>query len=277
VAKFPLLSNRKELSHTMQELVINTVAASLDEYTQKEAKLIKEIQKPGASFEVTLPDDMDAEAFDVAVSAVSKVLVRAQLLGESMLPVLGRLLFIAQKNPDLWKDQHESFTAYRLSLADRFGVGKQTSYDALNYATRWGAALTPEEFKPIGRVKLAMLSKVIGKGKEAQVSTRKLLDFAKEHTAAELEKHLISKGLVEAGEQTSAHFPLACNKKQLKIYLKFFDDPRIHAAVGSSKYSDILETMVAECAIEWIAKGEHLLSQQAAEEGAETEAVAVAD
>jgi len=261
----------------MQEQIITSVAVVVakEEYTQQEKSLIKKIQQPGAQIEVNLPDDMNAEQFDIAISAVSKVLVRAQLLGESMLPVLGRLLFIADKNPELWKEKFATFEDFRLSLAERFGVGRQTSYDALAYARRWAPVLPPEDFQAVGRLKLGMVAKVVGKGKEGQMATKKHLDFAKTQTAKELEEYFVEKGLIETGETTGEIVKFPANKRQGKDFKKWFADPRVHAKCESDKIADILDLMIAECSTAWYDEGQQLIdsAQEAAQQKEKEEAV----
>jgi hypothetical protein len=199
--------------------------------------------------------------FEVALSAVSKVLVRAQLQSETMFPALGQLLLVAQGNPDLWNKKFESFEAFRLSLAERFGVGRQTSYDAMNYARRWSAVLPPADFASVGRVKLHLISKAVRKGKEAQATARKVIEFAKDHTATELEEYLSDKGLTEKGESSGAIFRIPANKRQTKDFTRWFKDPRVAAKVGSDKWADILEAMIQECSVEWYAAGEQAIDE----------------
>lgn len=266
----------------MQEDIILTTAVTVmkKKYTDQEEALIKQITSPKAKIEVLVPEDMSAEAFDVAISAVSKVLVRATMQKEAMFPILGRLLYVAEKNPELWNKKHEKFKEFRLSLADRFGLSRSTSYDALEYARRWYGVLPPGDFTSVGRVKTMMISKYIGKGDEDKATARKLFEFSKDHTAEELDAKLDELLHTGKGASAGAFLKIPCNKKQLKAFLAFFGDPRIHAVCESGKSSDILEHMIEECSGEWFAQGEQLVeaaqeaAQQAEKDGVPAEGAA---
>lgn len=249
----------------MQEEVVLTTALALSKkkYTSEEEELVKAVTKPGAQIEVVLPADMDPKQFDVAISAVSKVIAKATLQAQAMFPVLGRLLFVAQEHPELWDKKFDKFEDFRIATADKFGLARQTSYDALQYAKRWMAVLPPEEFKTVGRVKLLSISKYIGKGDEGKKTARDLIEFAKEHTMDELDAHMDKKLHTGAGATKGAFFKYPCSKRQLKDHSSFFNDPRVHAVVGSEKWGDIQDALIAECKVEWLEKGDAMVENGA--------------
>lgn len=249
-----------------QEDIVLTTAVVLakKKYTEKEEAIAHQLTAPKAKIEVLIPEDMNADDFDVAFSAVSKIYARATLQAQAMFPILGRLLYVAEKNPELWNKKFDKFTDFRIATADKFGVARSTSYDAWDYARRWYEVLPPSDFSTVGRVKIKMISNYIGKGDESKATARKLVEFAKEHTADELDAHMDKTLHTGRGSSTGAFFKIPCNKKQLKVFAEWFGDPKIHAKTGKDKVADILELMIDECqSSNWEADGEELIEQAA--------------
>jgi hypothetical protein len=249
----------------MPEDIILTTAATVarKKWTPEEEDLVKELTRPRAQIDVLIPNDMDSDKFELALSAVSRVIVKATMQREAMFPVLGRLLLVASLNPELWNKKFERFEDFRLSLADRFGLGRQTSYDALNYARRWAGVLPPSDYVSVGRRKLKMISQSIGVGDEGKATARKLLEFAKENTEAALGEKLDKDLHVSRGSNEGAYFKFPCSKKQQKLFDQWFADPRVQAVCGSERVADILEHMQEECTVEWITRGEQMIEAAA--------------
>lgn len=240
----------------MQELILGNIAVNVPaEYSSKEKSIIKELTQ-GATVDVVIPDNIDVAEFDVALSAVCKVIVRAEMQKESLIPVLGRLLYIASTHPETFKETYETFEALVASVGQRFGIGRSTCFEAKGFWERWSAVLPPEEYKTVGRVKLKMISGAVDKGKESQKSAAAAIQYAKEHTADELEEYLEEKFAVEKGSTTGAILKLASNKKQNKLFIKWFEDPRVAAFVGSDDMADILVAMIEYCSSEFFNQGQ---------------------
>jgi hypothetical protein len=250
-----------------QELIVNTaaVAFSKKKYTDKEVALMKEIEKNPTGIEVVIPDTISADEFDVALSAVCKVIVRAQLQTESLMPVLGRLLFIASKNPELYSKKFESFGDFRESIQERFGVGRSTCFEAQAFCERWSAIIPADQFKEIGRVKMNLISKAVAKGKEGLKKSVALIEAAKEMTIKELGAFCEKEGYFDAGSTTGSYIKFECNKAQQKRSGKFYDDPRVHAVCGTDDQATIHDMMIQECSNEWFMAGQEKIDNLAAE------------
>jgi hypothetical protein len=240
----------------MQELILNHVAVTLmaEEYSAKEKNLIKEITKSGSAVDVVIPDTIESADFEVALGAVCKVISRAEMQKEGLIPVLGRLLFVASEHLEALG--YETFDALVDSISSRFGVGRSTCFEAKGYWKRWAGFLPPEEYRAVGRVKLKMLSHAIDSGKEGQKRSSAAVEFAKEHTANELEEYLEKEFAVEKGSTTGAFLKIASSKKQNKIFIKWFEDARVAAFCESDDMADILEAMIEYCSSEFFNQGQ---------------------
>lgn len=247
----------------MQELILGNVAVMVSQdYSSKEKAVIKELSQ-GAVIDVVIPDTIEASDFHVALDAVCKVIVRAEMQKESLIPALGRLLYIASTHPELYQDKYETFDDLVASLGQRFGVGRSTCFDAKAFWGRWSTVLPSEEYKTVGRVKLKMLSQAIDKGKEAQKRSQNALAYAKEHTAAELEEYLEKEFHQPSGSTTGATFKFTSSKAANKRITKWFEDPRVAAYCGTDDVAAILELMIAECSGEWVIAGQQKIDELA--------------
>lgn len=249
----------------MNEDIILTTAVTVakKKYTEPEEALIHELGKPSAKVDVLLPNDLDPEKFETALSAVSKVLAKNTLQREMMFTILGRLLFVAQSKPELWNKKYPHFEDFRLSLAERFGLGRQTTYDALEYAKHWSAALPPSEFLSVGRKKLKMIAKSIGKEDAGKATAKKAISFAMEHTAEELDEYLDEHLHSGRGSSEGTFIKFGANKKQEKIFKKWFGDPRVQAYFHSDQWSDMLEGMIESVKVDVEAEGERMILELA--------------
>jgi hypothetical protein len=248
----------------VQELIISHVAVTLlnEEYTGKEKSLIKELTKAGAAVDVVIPDTIEAADFEIALGAVCKVISRAEMQKEGLIPVLGRLLFVASEHLEALG--YETFDSLVASISMRFGVGRSTCFEAKGYWKRWSEVLAPEDYRAVGRVKLKMLSQAVDAGKEGQKRASAAVEFAKAHTANELEEYLDKEFHVTPGSATGAVLKIASSKAANKRIIKWFEDERVHAYCGTDDLADILEAMIGECQGEWQIAGQQKLDEMAA-------------
>jgi len=246
-----------------KELIISPAANDMARKKNSDAEvaLLKQLEK-SVLVDVVLPPDMPKEDFNVALSAVCKTFVKSHVKEEAMFLVLGELLLIAGAHPELYQPKYETLDAFIESLEQSFGVGRSTCYDAKKAALRWGKVIEIDRFPKIGRVKLAIVSKAVPVGDEGKATARKLLEICETKPAKDVLDYCYEKGYLAPGEASGSKFSFTLNKKQHKIFTKWFGDPRVHAVCESSQTADILEHMIQECEIEWIEKGEAAMKER---------------
>lgn len=247
----------------MQELILAHVMVTVsEEFSPKEKALIKELRASGSAIDVVIPDTIEAADFDVALSAICRVIALAEKKKEQLFPVLGRLLFVASEH--LESVGYDTFEALVVSIGDRFGVGRTTCFDAKAYWRRWNSALPPEEYSAVGRVKLKMISDAVDSGAEKQKKTAAAVEFAKEHTAEQLEEYLEQEFKQPKGSTTGAVLRITSSKAANKRIVKWFSDGRVAAYCGTDDMAAILEHMIEECYGEWFISGQQKLDDEAA-------------
>lgn len=252
----------------MQEIIVQSVGfeARRKRPSPEDGKLVDALIKKDATIESVIPDDISDEEFHRTLRAVSNTIVRAQMVSEGLMPVLGRLIAVARARPELWQTKHDTWEAFVGWIQATYGVCRATVFEVQRLATRWSGTVTTEQFEAVGRVKMGILSKVVGKGDEGKAATVKLIELASKSTAAEFIEALAKKGLIEASESTgSTGVKFPCNKRQFRDFNKWFNDARVQAFVGSGSWAEILDAMIAEVTTEWIEKGEAKLAAESTE------------
>ena len=243
-----------------EELIPSNIAADIrrKKVTDEEKTLLARVSRANTLEEV-FPDDIKPSDFALGVRAVCTGLGRAEAAKNTLMPALGRLMYLAQQFPELWNTKYETYESYVDSLYVTFGASRSTCYEARKNYERWGKVLTVAQFEAVGRTGVKLLNKAVPRGDEAKATPRKLVDMLVKDTVAKVKEYCQDKGLITADEATGGFFRFPCNKKQLKIFKKFFGDGRIHAYVESGHVAEILEAMIAECEQTWIEKGEEAM------------------
>jgi hypothetical protein len=227
-------------------------------FTAAEKKLVQAMTAPDSTIEVVVPTDINSKDWTFATSVTCRVLLKAQLQAEALMPVLGRLLIIAKTTPAIYADtDHKGFEEFiQAEVRDKWGISRSTCYEAVRQAEfSIAAKLTTDDVKAIGRVKMRELTKLVPEGDEAKADTKKLIEKAKEMPIAEFREHLDKKFHVEPGSTTGAWIRFGASKATAKMWAAFVADPDIQAYAGTGDASKILKKMMEECGTEWRAQG----------------------
>lgn len=231
--------------------------------TDAEKRILKKLSEDQVTVEVCIPEDIGKTDFNVTLSAVCKTLVKAHLQEEILMPALGRLLQVATEHPELYQTEEiPTFEDFVAEIGKTYGVGRSTCYDARKLASRWGHVIDVEQFRKIGRVKMQIVSKAVGKGDEGKAYVKKLLEVAATGTAENLKDFATTKGYLSSGESEGTFFKIGCNKAQARRFRRWFDNPAVKAFAGSEGEAEILDHMIEECSNEWLEKGQAILEEQ---------------
>lgn len=237
-----------------------TAIALTEKLSSAETKLLNELTRPDVRVEVTIPEDINPKDWMVAARATCRAFVRAQRQTDMLLPILGRLLLICKDNPQIYQENgYDSFEHFvNAEVREKFGVGRSTCYEAMA-AVRFGTAAKLEmaDYPAIGRVNFRLLTKAIPEGDEKKAFAKKLVEKAKTATVQELREHVESQGYVEKGETVGGWLRIPCNKKQLKVFEKFFADEDYQSYCGTGDRASMLEKAIAEATTEWHKQIEH--------------------
>jgi hypothetical protein len=229
----------------------NLSAIAKKKVSPEEIKLLSELTKPNAKIEVSVSGEITAKDWKETTGVVCRALVRAQMQGQKLFPVLGRLLVIAEENTAIWEG-HESFKKFLVAeIEDKFGISVSSAYETLNVAKRL-PHLQLGQVESIPRRNMRVYLQAVPVGSEKNKESVALMEKAAELPEKEFREHCENLKLIEKGETAGAFLRVPCNKTQLKRMEKFFENPQYQAYCGTTKPIVMLERAIEEAASEWI-------------------------
>jgi hypothetical protein len=226
-------------------------------FTDKEKKLLSELTNPGAEISVIAPAEMDAKDWLFATDVTCKALVRAQVQEQALIPVLGSLLSIARKNPEMVKQAgFEGFDdLIEKHIEPTYGISRSSAYEFMGIVSKWGALLpNVQSYEAIPRRNFRVLKAAVPAGDEGKKFAKDLVEKAKELGEKALKAFCVEKKYIEQGEADGAIFKVPCNKSEFKRLTAFIENPDYQAYVGSGKAARMLLKAIAEATTEWTAQ-----------------------
>jgi len=226
-------------------------------FTAREKELVQAMTRANVTIDVVIPETINPKDWLLAASVTCRVLLRAQLQEQGLMPVLGRLLLIAKENPAIYTENgFEGFEAFiQAEIRDKWGVSRSTCYEAMRQAEfSVKAKLDASDIKEIGRVNMREVIKAIPQGEETKKSNAVIFEKAKTLPTSEFREWLVEKQLIERGETQGAFIRIPTNKAIERRWKKFIENPDVQAVSGSGNPGKILDRMMEECLTEWVTK-----------------------
>ena len=228
------------------------VKLAAKKFSPEETKLLEELTRPGAKIEVTVPGEIDFKEWIKTTNVVCRGLLRAQIQGQKLFPVLGRLLVIAEDHPEIW-ESHKSFKQFmQTEIQEKFGISPASCYESMQMARRL-PHLELAQIESVPRRNMRVFLQVVPSGDEKTSTAKALLVKAAELSEADFREHCEKKNLIEQGQTQGQFIKFGTNKARGKKIEQWFTDPRVQAKAQSERWDVIMELMIAECAGEWLA------------------------
>lgn len=236
--------------------------------TKKDDTYVNEILKEKGELAISVPENLPAESILSGIRACVKWLNRADRVSYKLKPVLGRLMILAKKNPDVYKAAgYKTYTEFlKTELEEKFHISHSSLYEIAKVIKTF-PNLTLEQYGKIPTASLLLLAKFTD---YTRADHKKLLLKASEMTFDKLKEWVVEKGYLDKSDvESGATFSLTGSRTAVGRFTKFFKDKRVVAYCESDNWGKILDAMIEECSIEWLAKGESKLQEAAAQEGSE--------
>ena len=225
--------------------------------TEKEMKFLAETAKEGVTLEKLIPDDMDPGDLLGNMDIVCRGLARADTVTNGLIPVLGRMLAVAKSNPAVMEkagvDTWDKFLEEK--VYPYFQRGRSTAFFALRLAKRW-PSLDTQTYTAVSRRGFQILMKAIPEKQTTEKWAKDLVKKAAKVSVDALEQHCEEQGYLTHGSVTGAVIRVATNKATARKWEKFCKDKNIQAYCKSDQPDVILNQLMEECEIEWLARAE---------------------
>jgi len=222
------------------------------ELTTEEQSLVRGLLDPEATLEIAVPDTVNADDFWNSLGVCCKAMKVMRRMTERLRPVIGRMLLVAQKNPDIYTGKgYATFESFITDgVCEHLGLSRSDAYEAKRIAEHW-PGLTPEEYAEVGSVKMTMITRVTNGTSKLG---RKLIEQAKGLSVKDFRRILETRGLVSRGEFQGAVIVINTNQEIARHWTEFAGTAEIQAYCGTADHGLILKHMMEECS-SWLAEG----------------------
>jgi hypothetical protein len=213
--------------------------------TNAEQDVLKTLLRSGKSIELTLPENLDAREIGSYLRHSFSMLSKVELSRDKLKAVIGRLLVLAQKNPEVWQKQgFDSSEEMIQDLKKKYKISRSTLFE-IRACTKAFPKLTLEQVAAVGSQNLVLLSKF---SKQENSDAPKLLKWATENTHEKLKEILVSKGYLGDGEADGASITLTGSLAEIKELRRYLarEDLQEYAGKGITMILAALNEAEAE-------------------------------
>lgn len=235
--------------------------------TPAENEFLKSLLNAGKQITLALPDDLDPKDVTKHIKNTCSLMIKAEISHDKLDSVLGRLLVIVRKNPEIYeKAGYDTFGQYlKQEVIAKFKAKRSNVYQAKRIMEHFGN-LTIEQYGSVGTQKLLLLCKFTG---QDDAGSAKLLKLASEKTFDEFKEFLEDKGYLGKDESTGASLTLKGSLAKIKELKRFLKRTDIQAAAESADPLVIILAMSQEVDADWTETGAKALQDKADTEAAE--------
>lgn len=212
-----------------------------------------------AKIDISIPENIDTDNLCRYVESCAKAYRRLGNAQRKLTPILGRLFILIQYRKDVYeKFGCRSFSQFMEEYVPRsLKVNKNDAYACLRIAREF-PHITPNVFEAVTIAKLKAIARAIpynnGSISDRQLKTREeLIEAAKTKKFDELIYQMHDMGLVDKDEAMPTRILIISSDEGRKKWEQMASDPKIHAYVGSDNPGTILDAMINECYVTWLA------------------------
>jgi hypothetical protein len=235
-----------------------------------EQDIIRKLLSSTETAEKIIPDDpslMDAETLWKYLAASCKAMSRVNDAISKLKPLVGRMLIVIQKHPDLYESQgYRTYDDFMTrGVPSLFSISRPEAYNAKNIANNLGF-LNPPEMAEIGMTKLRIVasamkaSTIEGMPQELVDGKRKeWVDAAKTMNVADLRAKQVTDGQCGPGENEYGAINIVTSKATKERWNDFRKNPLI---IGFVDGKSLIDCMIDECEASWIPQAEEAMRQK---------------
>ncbi len=262
MSEFQVL-RRATASSVVPRMELDSDIATLflgEDITDEEKSIISTVfTHSDDQIDVVIPDNIKADDLAQHVVACTKVFSRVGRAQRKLVPILGRLFSLIQYRKDVLDlFGCKNFTQFMDTVVPHtFHINRNDGYACLRIAREF-PQITVNTFDGLTIAKLKAIAKAIpynnGIISDKQVQTRnQLIEEAKKETYEDLIYKMHDMGLVDKDIAMPSKILVRTNEHTREKWEKFIKDPRVHSYVGSTNESAIVDAMISECYITWMA------------------------
>ncbi len=215
----------------MNQELIHVPRPDVDAADRLESEIILKL-KSGVPLSEAIPWDMHTQDVLRWILACGALLARADRMSSVVRPALGRLMFMARKDPEFLPTADcKELRDFEKKLTEQTGYSRTSLHQCLQVHD-WAGDLLTTEYEQCGWTNMLLLARNSKGASEKQ--KREMLDAAKGRTTQELRTWLDAAGHAPRGQTTTAALTLAGSQDDIQELRAWLGRPDIQAAAGSA-------------------------------------------
>lgn len=231
--------------------------------TCEELEIMRSVFDASSRIDLVVPQDINPQKLWDTLQACCNVAGRVSSAGNKIRPIIGRLLVVLKKYPEVYVERgyntYEDFISR--GMDELFGISRTEAYEWRKVAERL-SSVSIEDLEKMGTVKAQTLARLTGDGDQNFDRLFKIaMDEGKSKNDIIAENASI-KGL--SPEETDlTNITITVTRQTADEWKKFFKSPMVQAYVGDGTNPAteglVFSKMLAEAQGEWEAQGAAIL------------------
>jgi hypothetical protein len=227
-----------------------------EKFDSAEIEVLRGLLDPTGRVDLIIPETINPQDLWRTFEVCCKTIAQLKRAGSVVKPMVGRMLVLLRDYPEII--QSKGYSNYEdfmnRGMDELFGISRAEAYACRLVAEKL-PSLTVEQFREIGIAKLQLISQATG---EKEKDCNDFLEFAKNHTVAQLKVKVAEKKHLPEGELDAELIVIQANRDIASTWKQFITDKRVCAYAETEQPGRILALMIAEVANQWLASGEYI-------------------
>jgi hypothetical protein len=229
-----------------------------EKFDSAEIEVLRGLLDPTGRVDLIIPETINPQDLWRTFEVCCKTIAQLKRAGSVVKPMVGRMLVLLRDYPEII--QSKGYSNYEdfmnRGMDELFGISRAEAYACRLVAEKL-PSLTVEQFREIGIAKLQLISQATG---EKEKDCNDFLEFAKNHTVAQLKVKVAEKKHLPEGELDAELIVIQANRDIARAWKEFKSDPRIQAYCETTTEAKIFALALAAAGSDWIPQGEYLIN-----------------
>lgn len=245
------------MTETTAVAAVNPQVLFDKKFSAAEVEILRGVLEPDASISLIIPEQIDPKKLWDTFEVCCHVVTRLKEAGDKVKPLIGRMLVVLEDYPEILRAKgYETYEDFmKRGMPELFRICRSEAYAARRVAEKF-PSLPIEEFKQIGIAKMQVLAQGTGEGEK---DCDELLEYAKEHTVAEVKERIRVKKHMAEGEMDFCDIIIPGNVDIARQWKTFREAPEIQAYCETENPGRIFALMIAECLGHWLETGKYMM------------------
>jgi len=221
--------------------------------TGKERSMLASLLSSSDRVDIAIPENISANELWNTLTVCGRVLMPIRQAGTQLKIIIGRLINLIQKRPEIYESRgfatFDDFMSLPNGLQYLTGISRSELFKSKATATALGPAINMDDVRRVGITKIGLIAGVSEPGSATQ---KALIEAAKSETLTELKERIARSDMqYTPGDLEFDVLQFQLTKNQKSYVQSFLNNPQVQTYCDSTSSGVILERLVQECEQEW--------------------------